>query len=53
LRNRRYRASYVPVHIRHIRDVRGLVDDGGVVNVRDGGVIDSGIADVDPVHTRG
>ena len=50
LRNRRYRALYIPVHVRHIRDVRGFVDDGGVVNIRDLDVIDGGIADVHPVH---
>ncbi len=48
--NRRYRTSYIPIHIRHIRDVRGFVDDGRVVDVRNRDVIDGRIADVDSVH---
>ena len=50
LRNRRHRTLHIPVHVSHIRDVRGFIDDGGVVHVRDLDVIDRRIADVDPVH---
>src|SRR6266478_4125907 len=50
LRNHRYRTLYIPVRIRHVCDGRAFIDDGGVVNVRDRGGIDSRIADVHPVH---
>ena len=50
LRNRRHRTPYIPVRVSDIRDVRGLVDDCGVVHVRDLDVIDRRIANVHPVH---
>ena len=50
LRNRHHRTPHIPVRVSHIRDVRGLVDDCGVVHVRDLDVIDRRIANVHPVH---
>src|SRR5580700_1940902 len=50
LRNRRHGTPYIPVRVSDIRDVRGLVDDRGVVHVRDLDVIDRRIANVHPVH---
>ena len=50
LRNHHHRTLHVSVRIRHIRDGRAFVDDGGVVYVRDHGGIDRRIADVDLSH---
>src|SRR6266403_2000938 len=53
LRNHRYRTLYIPVRIRHVRDgrvARVVIDNRGVVNVRDCGGIYCRIADVHPVH---
>ena len=52
LRNSRHPALYVTVHISNVRDVRGLVYDGRVVDVRDRCVIDRRVADVDPLYVR-
>ena len=51
LRNHRHRTLNIPVHVVHVGDVRGLIiDDGGVVNVRDRGGVDRGVADIHLVH---
>ena len=50
LRNRHHRTPHTPVHVSHVRDVRGFVDDRGVVHVRDLDVIDRRIANVHPVY---
>ena len=49
--NHRHRALNIPVRIVHVRDVGGpIIDDGVVVNVRDGRGVDRGVADVHLVH---
>jgi hypothetical protein len=49
--NCRHCAAYIPVYISDIGDVGGpVVDDGGVVDVGDGGGIDRCITDVHSVH---
>ena len=50
LRDDRYRAPNVPVRIGHVRDGRALIDDGGVVNVRDHGSIDDRVAYIHARH---
>jgi hypothetical protein len=50
LRNCRHCTLNAAVYVSHIGDVRGLIDDGGVVDICDRGVIDGRIADVDTVH---
>ena len=52
LRHRSDRARYIPVHVGDIGDGSRPVDDGGVVDVGDGGVADRGVADVDPVDVN-
>lgn len=50
LRNCRHRARYSLVHVCNVRDIRRLIDDSGVIDIRDGSGVDGGVADVDPVH---
>jgi hypothetical protein len=50
LRNSRHCAPYIPVGIVDVGDIGRLVDDGGVVDVGDGGVVHRCVADVDAVH---
>ena len=50
LRNRRDGILHVSVHVGHVRDVGGVLDDGGVVDIRDGRGIDCRIADVHTIH---
>jgi hypothetical protein len=50
LRNSGDCASCIPVGIVDVGDIGRLVDDGGVVDVRDGCVIHRCVADVDAVH---
>ena len=45
LRDRRDGILYVSVHVGHVRDVGRVLDDGGVVDIRDGRGIDRRIAD--------
>ncbi len=50
LRHSRDCAVDVPVRVGHVGDGRSFVDDGGVVDVGDGGLIDRCVADVDAIH---
>ena len=50
LRNHRHRTLNIPVHVVHIGDVRAFIDDGGVIDIRDGGGVDRGVADIHLVH---
>ena len=51
LRNGRHSALDIAVYVGDVGYVRSVfVDDGGVVNVRDGGRVYSRVADVDAVH---
>ena len=52
LRNYHHRALNIPVRIRNVRDIRRVVNDGGVVDVRNRDVADGRIADVDSGHVR-
>ena len=47
LRNCRHRALHVPVGVGNVGNVGGLVHDRRVVDVRNGCVVDGGVADVD------
>ena len=56
LRNRHHGAIHVAVHVSRVVDGRYIVivvDDGSVVNVRDRGLINVRVADVDTVDVRG
>ena len=52
LRNYHHRTLNIPVSVGHIRNVRGVVYDGRVVDGRYLGDVHSRIADVDPIHIR-
>jgi len=49
LRNRGDRAGNVLVHVRDVVDSGVVVDDGGVVDIRDGGCVNSRITDIDAI----
>jgi hypothetical protein len=52
LRNRGDRSLHIAVHITNVVDCRVVVDDRRVVDVRDRGLIDSRVGDVDAIYIR-
>ena len=48
--NRRHRALHAPVRICNVRDSRGPVDDGRVIDIRDRGDVHGRVADVHLIH---
>ena len=50
LRNRRHRALHVLVHVRDVRDIRCIVNDGRVIDIGNLGDVHRGITDVDAIH---
>jgi hypothetical protein len=53
LRNRHHRALHATIRISNIGYVRGVVYDRRVIDIRDHGGADDGIADIDAGHVSG